>query len=270
MASKSALDGSRSNMFNMDPEALIIADDPQHPLYDGDRTSMALDEGLVANIKAIGVIEPVVVAKVDGQYVVVAGRQRIRAAREANVRLKAEGQPQRTVRTIIQEGQPQQLFAMMVAENEARISDTPLAKARKLQRLLGMGYTEDQAAVIFKVTKQCISNWRTLLDLAKPVQRAVDSGRLAATAAAKLANLAPDDQVAALTKLDGQPETSTGRTKKVSGRKVAAAAGGTSKPATKELKAKLAEVEGRKKKSERDQGVIDALRWVLGLDEEMF
>ena len=70
----------------MTPEDLTIVGidliDPAHPL-DDPRATMALDEALVQSVMADGIIQPIIVKAQGPTTFVVAGRQRVRAAREA-------------------------------------------------------------------------------------------------------------------------------------------------------------------------------------------
>jgi len=49
MASKTAFDASRISAFGLDPEDLVLIDDPKHPLYDA-RIQLPLKPEFVANI----------------------------------------------------------------------------------------------------------------------------------------------------------------------------------------------------------------------------
>lgn len=207
---KQALDGKRLNAFAMDPDDLFIVgldaredgtvDGPEHPLWD-QRVHMPLDLALKDNVKVNGVLEWVIVRK-DGDTVeVVAGKQRVRCAREANKELVAEGKVPIRVPVTVRRGNDGQAFGVLISENQLRRDDSPMAKAENLGRYLAMGYSEDEAAVTFGVNKQTIRTWNKLLDLDAKVHKAVDSGKIAATAAAKLADLPRAEQIQELDKL---------------------------------------------------------------------
>lgn len=199
---KQALKGSRLNTFAMDPEDLVIIgidtdDGSEHPLYD-DRIKLPLDEALVLNIMAHGVLETVSVRKNGDAPEVVYGRQRVRAAREANKRLKKQGSKPIKIPVSVRRGKDTQMFGVMVSENEHRRDDGPLEKAEKLRRYLDMGGTEEEAAIDFGVTPTSIRNWLKLLDLEASVRKAVEKGIISASAAGKLAPLSREEQKAAL------------------------------------------------------------------------
>jgi len=188
---------SRVDSYRFDPETLVIIgldtpDGEEHELYD-ERIHLPLVEETVLNIMVNGVIEPVVVRPNGDVAEVLDGRQRVRHAREANRRLKAQGEPPVLVPAVTHRASSP--MAIMVSTNEHRQDDTPMARARKLERMLARGYTLEDCAVHFGKTVQCMRNWASLLDCDKKVQRAVDDGKLTASAAQKLAKLDKQKQV---------------------------------------------------------------------------
>ena len=86
-------DGS-TNLLSFAPEKLKVVSDPTHPLFD-ERSTLPIDEMMVRNIQAFGVLEPVIVTRdaETGDVLVVDGRQRVRHALIANERLSAAGLP---------------------------------------------------------------------------------------------------------------------------------------------------------------------------------
>ena len=69
----------KTNVLMFDPENLHLVTDKTHPLYD-ERIHLPIDEGMVLNIKELGVLEPIIVWKdpETGLTCVVVGRQRVR------------------------------------------------------------------------------------------------------------------------------------------------------------------------------------------------
>lgn len=189
----------KTNVLIFEPEALVLVDDPNHALYDP-RVGLPVDEALVLNIMFQGVIEPIVITKdaETGETIVVAGRQRVKAAREANRRLKERGDPCVSVPAVVRRGTDSALAAVMVSENEIRQEDTPLVKAGKMQKLIDMGRSEQDLMVIFGVTMTTIKSYLSLLECSKPVQKAIEEGKVSVTVATKLARLDPAEQKAKL------------------------------------------------------------------------
>lgn len=164
--SKVPFDARRSDCLWLDPEELMIITDKNHPLYDP-RAMLPVDESLIANIlfEMQGVLEPIIVAKdEDGHPIVVDGRQRTKALREANKRLKAQGASPLQMPFIYKRGNGTDLFAISISLNEQRIQDGPKEKAEKLKRLLNQGYNLKQAADVFGVSVGTIRNWESLLN----------------------------------------------------------------------------------------------------------
>ncbi|WP_369707599.1 ParB N-terminal domain-containing protein [Klebsiella variicola] len=82
----------KSNVLFFEPENLHLVTDTTHPLYD-ERVHLPLNEAVILNIMELGVLEPIIVWKdpETGKTCVVAGRQRVKNAKEANARRKRAG-----------------------------------------------------------------------------------------------------------------------------------------------------------------------------------
>ncbi|HBW7160890.1 TPA: hypothetical protein MFC29_003330 [Klebsiella pneumoniae] len=52
----------KTNVLTFEPEHLHLITDKTHPLYD-ERVHLPIDEGMVLNIKELGVLEPIIVWK---------------------------------------------------------------------------------------------------------------------------------------------------------------------------------------------------------------
>ena len=191
----------RGDVLNFDPSKLKVVTDPKHPLYD-ERVELPIDEAMVKSIMRLGVREPLIIRRDGDDVYVVDGRQRRANAIEANRRLAAEdGDPIYVPCVWWGKGDNAKLYEVTVATNELRTASAPMERARKMARLIDMGRTEDQLAVIFGVTKQTVKATLALLDCAPKVQKAVAAG-LPVTVAAKLSKLAEKEQVAQLGELE--------------------------------------------------------------------
>lgn len=212
---KQAFEGDvkRLNGFMFMPEAVVIVggDGPNdvdkkdedgnlHFLYD-ERVEMPLSEEFVLNVMSLGVKKNVIVTKIGEAPYVVDGRQRVRAAREANRRLAKLGEPLLRVPGVQQKGEEPLLMTIGVSTNEFNHEDSALGKARKAQRLRDRGLDDEEIATAFGVTARAISNWGKLLGLAPPVKKAVASGAVSASAAAQLHDLPISEQKAQLDSL---------------------------------------------------------------------
>lgn len=197
---RAALDGTRLNAFAMDPNDLVVVghdtqDGPEHPLYD-ERVKLPLDEAMVLNIQALGVIESVTVRKNGPVPEVVAGRRRVLHAREASKRNLAKGEPAILVPTRVLRAEDSHAFAIAIAENELRRGDDPITRARKAARLMRMGMAEKDLSIVFGITTQQVRNLLSILDLDPKVQKVIELGKLPFTAAIQLTDLTREDQVA--------------------------------------------------------------------------
>ena len=197
---KKRLDGKRFDGYWMEPGDIKIVgidvpiSDELAYLYDP-RVEEKIDEKMVANIMTYGVAEPIIVTNINNKAFIVDGRGRVRAAREANKRLIREGKETLRVPVVLRRGADHEIFGVMISTNEIRRYDNPMNKARKVQRFLNMGRTRSEAAAAFGVSDMSITNWARLLELAKPVQKLVEQGKLSANAASKLCELNLKDQI---------------------------------------------------------------------------
>jgi len=265
---RQALDGKRLNAFAMRATDLRIIgldtkDGPEHPLYD-ERINLPIDEAMVRNIQAFGVLEPVLVRK-DGSFVdVVDGRQRVRHARLASERNVAAGLPE----ILVPAQSPMKAtdataVGVMVSANTFRRDDDPLTRAKKASRMLALGATEAEIATSFGITKGAVRNLLSLLDLAPKVQKAVEAEKVPFTAAIQLADLPREEQVAKLDEMIAAGAVSVSEAKR---QRQARAAGADVEPRTKRpglsTLRKVAENEEFTAALSDDAKAI--LQWVIG------
>lgn len=250
-----------NNVYSVDPDNLIIVGgdtpDKKSPLYD-ERVNLPVNDSLVKNIMVYGVLEPVLVRKnAHEDFEVVDGRQRVRAAREANRRLREAGRDAEIIRVpiVIKKAEGSQLAGMMVSANEIRQDDTPLCKARKASRLVGLGRTEEEVAMIFGVTTATINNWLRLLSLTPELLSQVEQGNVSASEATKVAKAPEAVQRKIAAKVEATPS-----------QKGRPAGSAQLVPGRKRIRTMI---ESQPVKSNR--AAVAALNWVLGLlDDEGF
>lgn len=265
----------KTDLHLIPPEHLVVIgldtkDGPEHPLFD-ERVSLPIDPAMVKNVCHFGIMENVVVCRDGKRFLVIAGRQRVRWAREANKILAKEGATLLRVPTVLRGGTEKERFGLMITENECRQDDEILTKAAKCSRFIAMGNTEADASLAFGVTLQQVKNWLLLCDVSAPVKKAVESGKISASAAIKLAPLAAADQK---TKLEEILKDAT-EGKKVSVSKVEAKIGKKKKkrkkeddkPTTEQLESifeHLDALNAKKRLTGKTEGLFDAVAWVLG------
>lgn len=200
-----AFDAARSQVFHLDAVGQIVIigldtkDGPEHVLWD-DRINLPLDLDLVENILFLRkVLENVVVRKNGDMAEVVYGRQRVRAVREVNERLLAMGCKKADlikVPCVIERATDADLIRRMYSENAQRREDSPMARARHIQRFMEFGNSPEDASKVFKLEPATIKQKVTLLDLDKSVQKLVDTNALSETAALELTSLSHAEQKA--------------------------------------------------------------------------
>lgn len=238
---KSTFDAPRGNVHKFAPSDIKIAGidfgDEKHTLHDVTKRNNQPDEKLAENIARFGLIEPVVVNKDGTSPVVIEGRRRVLAGRLLEQWIKKDDPRAHGLTGPLlfdcstKRGDATDLIGMMISANEQRVDQTPMTRARQALKMVEKcGATEEDAAIAFGVTTKAIKGWLKLVDLAAPVQRAVDEGRIAASAALELATLPKDEQGAKLEEIVAETHTNgtkpTGRTVRQKARGDEAAAPG--------------------------------------------
>ena len=130
-------------------------------------------EDLAASIKAHGVIQPIVVRRVDGAYEIVAGERRWRAAQQAGLR---------RVPVVVRDQDAtgrQGVLEMALIENIQREDLNAIEEAAAYRRLADEFHlTQDAIATAVGRDRSTIANMVRLLKLPDEVQAEVAAGRL--------------------------------------------------------------------------------------------
>lgn len=198
---KTAIDASRSNVYNVDPDKLTVIDDPNHPLYDS-RVDMPVSEKMVRSIMTNGVIEPLIVRKNGKNTEVVDGRQRVKNAREANKRLHSEGRDIVKIPVIFRNEKDGVAASTGVLLNEIRKDDDVLTKAEKADRLRNLGRSDEEIAETFGVTTKTISTWAKFAVLSNSVLKAIKDDKISAyDAVSNFSDMTREEQNEALDKV---------------------------------------------------------------------
>lgn len=247
----------KSNLLFFDPAALTLVTDPNSPLYD-ERVHLPVNEAMARNIDHQGVLEPVLVQKnpETGLTEVVAGRQRVKAARLANEWRVARGVEPIHLPAVVHKGSRRDALEAIISENEARQADTPLGRAEKMRRAMAMGRGEEEIALLFACSVPTVRATLALLECTSVVQKAVEKGSITVTQAKKLAKLAPDQQREKVAELVAAGE---GVRPHERARKQRAVMGEQFRMKSKaQITAALQTAEGER---------AATLRWVLGMEE---
>jgi ParB family chromosome partitioning protein len=130
-------------------------------------------EDLARSIKANGIIQPIVVRKIDGGYQIIAGERRWRAAQHAGL-LKVP-----VVVKEIEEGRDDRLLEMALVENLQRRDLNPIEEALAYRRLMDeFDLTQEQIADAVGKDRSSIANLMRLLRLPPSVREQVSTGSL--------------------------------------------------------------------------------------------
>lgn len=158
----------QASLIEVDIDALVPNPHQPREVFDDEEL-----EGLAASIKDMGLLQPVVVRRGDGQrYDLIAGERRVRAARMAGLdRLPA----------IVRHTEDADLLKEALVENIHRVQLNPLEEAAAYRQLLDdFGFTQEELATSLGRSRPSITNALRLLSLPAPIQRRVAAGVLSA------------------------------------------------------------------------------------------
>ena len=124
---------------------------------------------LADSISKTGIIQPIIVRpKSDGNYEIIAGERRFRAAKMIQLP---------SVPVVIKEIADKDVMEMAIIENVQRKDLKPLEEAQAYRRLLGeFGYTQDDLARTVGKSRSHITNLLRLLSLPEEVKNMLNAG----------------------------------------------------------------------------------------------
>jgi len=159
--------GARDSAFREVP-LTSIHPSPLQPRSQFDEETMA---SLAASIRAVGVLQPVLVRQTgDQEYELIAGERRWRAARRAGLQ---------SIPVIVQESSDVQSLEQALVENLHRDDLGALEEAAAFQQLVdGFGYTHEQVATRVGKSRTVVTNTLRLLQLPAGVQRFLADGAI--------------------------------------------------------------------------------------------
>ncbi|MEZ5321401.1 MAG: ParB/RepB/Spo0J family partition protein [Microthrixaceae bacterium] len=129
---------------------------------------------LVESVRVVGVLQPILVRPVseDGQFELIAGERRLRAARRAGLT---------TIPAVVREVEDVGSLEQAIVENLHRADLNPMEEAAAYQRLIDeFGLTQEQAASRVGKSRSSVANLLRLFHLPPTVQRMVSEGQLSA------------------------------------------------------------------------------------------
>lgn len=127
-------------------------------------------EELASSIKEHGIIQPLVLRRVDDKYEIIAGERRYKAATMAGLT---------TVPAVIANVDDNKSAEVAIVENVQRRDLTPIEEARSYKNLLDKGYlTQAELAKKMGVSQSAIANKLRLLNLDSSVQDALLNNKI--------------------------------------------------------------------------------------------
>jgi ParB family chromosome partitioning protein len=146
-----------------------IKPNPHQPRKDFDEEKL---NELAETIKLYGVLQPVIVQKTKGSYILVTGERRYRAALLAGLR---------TIPALIKEYDSQQSMEIALVENLQRENLNPMEEAAAYKKLLEeFNYLQEDLAQKLGRSRSAIANTIRLLSLDDEVQKYLAEGNLTA------------------------------------------------------------------------------------------
>lgn len=221
------------HLVQVDPNAIVP--NPRQP-----RTHFNTDDlaELVHSVREFGVLQPVVVRQNSaGEYELIMGERRTRAAREAGLE---------TIPAIVRETADEDLLRDALLENLHRSELNPLEEASAYQQLLeDFGITQEQLATRIGRSRPQISNTIRLLKLPVPVQQRVAAGVLTAGHARALLSLDSPEAMQRLADKVVNEDLSVRATEEAAKNQASGASGKAAKATPGARRAYLDEVAGK-------------------------
>lgn len=127
-------------------------------------------EELSNSIKEHGVIQPIIVAKKENYYEIIAGERRWRAAKKAGLK---------EIPAIIKENDEKKNKQISLIENIQRQDLNPIEEAVAIQSLMNeYGFTQEQVSKSIGKSRSSVANTVRLLNLDDKVKKLVEEGKL--------------------------------------------------------------------------------------------
>jgi ParB family chromosome partitioning protein len=164
-----------------------VSPNPKQPRTQFDDETIA---SLAASIREVGILQPIVVRRLDGGYELIAGERRLRAARLAGLA---------TVPVVVRDTDDSDTLREALIENIHRQDLGPIELAEAFRQLLEeLGLKQEELADRVGVSRSHIANTIRLLQLPLETQQLLTDGRIQAGHARALLALGDADAQNAL------------------------------------------------------------------------
>lgn len=125
---------------------------------------------LADSIRKSGVLQPILVRRVNGHFEIVAGERRFRAAQMAGVG---------RVPVVVRDVTDHEMLNLALVENIQRKDLNPIEKARAFRQLMQVnGSTQEEVAESLGLARPTVANFLRLLELPPDIQEAVSRGTI--------------------------------------------------------------------------------------------
>jgi ParB family chromosome partitioning protein len=181
------VEDSQSGLVVVPLEA--ISPNPHQPRSNVDQEKL---EELAASIRQHGLIQPLIVTQTaPGQYALIAGERRWRAATLAGLH---------ELPVVVKEASPQEMLELAIIENVQRDDLNAIEEAVAYQQLIEeFGMTQEDVAKRVGKSRPTVANLVRLLNLGPDVQASVVDGRISGAHARALLPLpTPESQTAVM------------------------------------------------------------------------
>ena len=192
LAYKAELSEGNSDIVK-DIDLDLIVENPYQPRKTFDETAL---KELSESIKRHGLIQPIIVIKKDGGYMLIAGERRFRATK-----LLGEAK----IKAIVADIESQSLRELALIENIQREDLNPIELANSYKELIDeYKITQDALANIIHKSRVQITNTMRLLSLSATTQEYIKEGKLTQGHAKVIVGLEPSDEKMAVDTIIGQ------------------------------------------------------------------
>jgi len=145
----------------------LIYPNPNQPRKNFDKESL---EELAESIRVHGLIQPIIVNKMDDGYLIIAGERRYRACKIAGVK---------EIDAIVKNYSERQIAEISIIENLQREDLNPIEIAKSIQKLMQeYNITQDSVASRLGKSRSAVANYVRLLGLYPEVMDLVEKGKI--------------------------------------------------------------------------------------------
>ncbi len=143
-------------------------------------------DALTASVREVGILQPLLVRRVEGGFELIAGERRLRAAKKAGLE---------RVPVVVRDATEEESLALALVENLQRMDLSPLEEAAGYEELMGkFGMTQEEVAGRVGKSRSAVANALRLLSLPEKVKEELGSGSLSAGHARVLVGLEDPEQ----------------------------------------------------------------------------